>query len=89
MNRRYEIDPETGQIEPTHEELMRWHVWINEHEHEFERKYAGKYLAIWDNQVVGVGDNAWEARRAAERWQPGIVPLVTYIPTEKEAMLLV
>jgi predicted RNA-binding Zn-ribbon protein involved in translation (DUF1610 family) len=86
---KYEVDPETGQISPTHEESLRWLIWINEHEPEFEEKYAGRYLAIWDEQIVGRGDDWGQAYDAAKRWRKDIVPYIIYIPTEKEEFLLV
>ena len=86
---RYEIDPNTGQRSPTHEELMRWHEWLVEHEPEFETRYAGQYLAIWDKQVVTAGADEWAVIQEARRRLPDAVPLIVYIPTEKETMLLV
>ncbi|MEA3344907.1 MAG: DUF5678 domain-containing protein [Chloroflexota bacterium] len=86
---KYEYDTETGKLAPTHEELLRWHTWVNEQEAEFEGKYAGKYLAIWDEKIVGIGEDGGEAIESAKLWRSDVVPYIVYIPTEKEELLLV
>ena len=86
---RFEVDPETGLIAPTFEETMRWDDWADERMPEFEQKYAGKYLAIWDCEIAGIGDDSWEARQETEKQYPNTVPLIVYVATEREAVLLV
>ena len=86
---RFEVDPETGLVAATFEETMRWSDWVDEHMPEFEQKYAGKYLAIWDCEIAGISDDGWEADEQARKQRPGTVPLVVYVATEREAVLLV
>ena len=64
----------------TWEQLARWHSWLNEHAAEFEAKYPEQYLAIWEEQVIGVGKDGSEARRRAAERMPQVIPLVTFIP---------
>ena len=71
------------------EELLRWHNWVSEHADELEEKYAGYYLAIWNEEIIGVGRDGGEAYRQAEKARPGVNPLIVYIPTEEEGALLV
>ena len=85
---RFEQHPVTGKLSPTHEELMRWDDWLEEHIADFEEQYAGKYLAIWDCAIIGLGTPA-EAFDEAERRRPDVIPFVVYIPTEREAVYLV
>lgn len=86
---RFEVDPETGLIAPTFEETMRWDDWADEHMPEFEEQYPGKYLAIWECEVVGIGDDGWEAGEQARKRYPDTVPLIVYVATEREAVLFV
>ncbi|MBL7065737.1 MAG: hypothetical protein ISS49_16285 [Anaerolineae bacterium] len=86
---RFEIDPETGLIAPTFEETMQWDDWADEHMPEFEEMYAGKYLAVWECEIAGMGDDSWEARQEAEKRHPNTVPLIVYVATEREAVLFV
>jgi hypothetical protein len=40
--------------------------WLADHGPELHQKYAGKWVAIHDGKVVGVGDTAVEASQKAE-----------------------
>lgn len=67
-------------------ELETWRLWLNDQEAELEKKYPGKYLAIWDKEIIAEGNSwggAWDAAMIA---RPDIIPLVAYIPTEKESI---
>ncbi len=85
---KYEYDTETEKLAPTYEELMRWFLWVNEHTSEFEEKYPGKYLAIWDCEIIGVGEGE-EVYEEAQRRRPDVIPYIVYVPSEEEAVLLV
>ncbi|MGN6347282.1 MAG: DUF5678 domain-containing protein [Candidatus Nitrosocosmicus sp.] len=46
--------------------------------------YQGKYIAIWNKHVVGVGDNAVEVdRQAKEKHGKCCNPAITYIPRDE------
>ncbi len=45
-------------------------TWLADHGVEIYEKYAGKWIAFRDGQVVGVGDTAPEAVRQAEEKFP-------------------
>lgn len=40
--------------------------WLADHGAELHQKYAGKWIAVHDSKVVGVGDTAVEASQKAE-----------------------
>jgi hypothetical protein len=47
-------------------------AWLTEHGAELIREYAGKWIAVAEGKVVGIGDTAPEAaRRAAEKVPAG------------------
>ncbi|MBI5650374.1 MAG: hypothetical protein HZC40_08010 [Chloroflexi bacterium] len=70
----------------TWQELAQWHRWLNDHEPEFEEKYPGKYLAIWESEIVAIGKTWGEAFDNAAIARPNVGPLIAYIPTEAEAI---
>ena len=86
---RFEYDTETNKLAPTPAELYHWFLWANEHRQEFEKKYEGKHLAIWDRQIIGIGGDLLEASEQAEHCRPDVEPYFVYVPTEKETYLLV
>jgi hypothetical protein len=45
-------------------------AWLTEHSRENYEKYAGKWIAVLDSAVVGVGDTAVEAANQAEHEHP-------------------
>jgi Family of unknown function (DUF5678) len=45
--------------------------WIAEHGLEIYEKYRGKWIAVCDGEVVGIGDTAVEASEQAEKARPG------------------
>ena len=45
-------------------------TWLADHGPELHLQYAGKWIAVRDGQVVGVGDTAPEAVRQAEEKFP-------------------
>lgn len=70
------------------DELRKWHDWLGAHEEEFERLYPGKYVAIYRERLVAVGDDSSDAQRRAREIVPDCVPLVAYIPKEGDENLL-
>lgn len=60
--------------------------WYTQHP-EALKKYAGKHIAIIDDQVVGVGSSAEEAYRMATEKYPDKTPLLTYIPKGQTLVL--
>jgi|CXWL01.1.fsa_nt_gi hypothetical protein len=44
--------------------------WLAEHGVELHQKYAGKWIAVYDGKVVGVGDTATEAAEHARMLAP-------------------
>lgn len=45
-------------------------AWLNEHGPEIFREYRGKWIAVHDGRIVGVGDTATEAAEQARRSVP-------------------
>jgi hypothetical protein len=45
-------------------------AWLTEHSRENYEKYAGRWIAVLDGEVVGVGETAVEAANQAEREHP-------------------
>lgn len=45
-------------------------LWLSEHGIELFGKYAGKWIAVRDGSVIGVGDTATEAVSQAEEKAP-------------------
>jgi hypothetical protein len=41
--------------------------WMTQHSMELQEKYAGKWIAVYGEEVVGVGDTALEAAQQARR----------------------
>lgn len=44
--------------------------WLVEHGPELHRDYPGKWVAVHDGRVIGVGDTAVEAARLADEKNP-------------------
>lgn len=51
------------------------------------KKYAGKHVAIIDDQVTAACDSAKEAYEMAKRKFPKEIPLLTYIPKGETLIL--
>jgi len=45
-------------------------AWLSDHSPELYQKYAGKWIAVHDGEVIGVGDTATEAAAQADARQP-------------------
>jgi hypothetical protein len=46
-------------------------AWLTENSREIYEKYAGRWIAVLNGEVVGVGDTAVEAANQAETKHPG------------------
>lgn len=44
--------------------------WLAEHSIDLHEKYAGKWIAVYDGSVVGVGDTATQAAQQARKKAP-------------------
>lgn len=45
-------------------------AWLSEHADENVRQYAGKWIAVHDGRIIGVGDTATEAAEQAREIAP-------------------
>jgi len=59
-------------------------AWLTEHSQEIYEKYSGKWIAVLDGQVVGVGDTATEAVAQAEEEHPGADYILEAVDSEPE-----
>lgn len=46
-------------------------AWLIAHGQELSDQYAGKWIAVFDHQVIGVGETAVQAAEKAEEKHPG------------------
>ena len=58
--------------------------WFTEHSKELSYKYPGKHLAIVEDKVVAVGDNALVVFKEAKAKFPDKKISMVYIPTDEE-----
>ncbi|MBL8880549.1 MAG: hypothetical protein JNG88_15660 [Phycisphaerales bacterium] len=56
-------------------------AWLVEHSHEIYEKYAGKCIAVLNEEVIGVGDTVLEAAKQAEEKHPGTNYILDYVDT--------
>ena len=59
-------------------------AWLTEHSREICEKYTGKWIAVLNGEVVGVGETATEAARQAETDHPGAAYLLESVDPEPE-----
>ncbi|MBM3130199.1 MAG: hypothetical protein FJ009_16440 [Chloroflexi bacterium] len=76
--------PWEERVAPTSEQLMEWHLWLNEHADDLEAKYSGKFLAIWDKQIIASGNTRRQVYSRADQARSQVIPLITYIPIADE-----
>lgn len=60
-------------------------VWLVEKGPELFEKYAGKWIAVYGGEVIGVGDTAPEAAAQAEARVPGVEYILEAIDPEADA----
>ncbi len=80
--------PWVERIAPTAAQVRDWDAWLNEHEPEFEEKYPGHYLAIWDCQVIAVACTRAQLYALADQARPEVIPLVTYVPRAEDMFVI-
>ncbi|RMF74060.1 MAG: hypothetical protein D6744_14970 [Planctomycetota bacterium] len=59
-------------------------AWLTEHSREIYNKYAGKWIAVLDGEVIGVGDTATEAAAQAEATHPRTEYILEAVDPEPE-----
>ncbi len=59
-------------------------AWLTEHSLEIFERYAGKWIAVFNSEVVGVGNTATEAADQAEARYPGQRYILEAVDTEPE-----
>jgi hypothetical protein len=59
-------------------------AWLTEHSREIYEKYPGKWIAVLDGKIVGVGDTATEAAAQAEEEHPGADYILEAVDPEPE-----
>jgi hypothetical protein len=60
--------------------LAAYDRWVVKHFDELVRKHAGKYIAVYRNKLVAIGDTHKEVLAAAERLKPAEPPLTMQAP---------
>jgi hypothetical protein len=63
-------------------------LWIVEHFSELVTKYAGKYLAVVNEQLVAVGDSRQDVETKAREVEPKKIPSVLKVPREEDMVCL-
>jgi len=61
-------------------------AWLTEHGAELIRKYAGKWIAVADGKVVGIGDTAPEAAQQATEKVPTGEFILEHVNAEVDAI---
>ena len=59
-------------------------AWLTEHSHEIYEKYSGKWIAVLNGEVVGVGETATQAAEQAEAEHPGADYILESVDPESE-----
>jgi hypothetical protein len=59
-------------------------AWLTQHSLEIYKKYAGKWVAVCNSEVAGVGDTAINAATQAEEKYPGADCLFEWVDPESE-----
>ena len=59
-------------------------VWIRKHFENLVEKYEGKYVAVVDEKIVGVGSTRVEAESTAMKLYPDKLPSVILIPHKED-----
>ena len=67
---------------------MKSHEYLLEHSQEWSEKYPGKYIAIVEDELVGVSSSEHEVFEKAKKKYPGKEIYITYMPTDEETVTL-
>ncbi len=60
--------------------------WLVEHGPEIFREYAGKWIAVHDGKVIGVGDTAPEAAAQARQTSPNAEFILEAVDREADVI---
>ena len=63
-------------------------LWIIEHFSDLVNKYAGKYIAVVNQELVAVGESGTEVESKARKIQPHKIPSVLRVPREEDMACL-
>ncbi len=63
-------------------------LWIVEHFSELVTKYAGKAIAVVNEQLVAIGDTEVEVDRIARQKYPDKMPSILTVPREEDMACL-
>ncbi len=61
-------------------------AWLTEHGAELIRQYAGKWIAVADGKIVGIGDTAPEAAQQATEKVPAGEFILEHVNAEVDAI---
>lgn len=67
---------------------MEPHEFLVKHSQELSEKYPGKYVAIVDEEVVGISSSSHEAFKKAKTKYPDKKVHISYMPTDEEMVTL-
>ncbi len=63
-------------------------LWIIEHFSDLVNKYAGKYIAVVNQELVAIGESGTEVESKARKIQPHKIPSVLRVPREEDMACL-
>ena len=78
LSQIYGMKTNTEMMDP--KVLMAYDRWVAKHFDELVKNHAGKYIAVYRNKLVAVGDTHREVLAAAERLNPADPPLTMQVP---------
>ena len=61
-------------------------TWLVEHSLEIQEQYAGKWIAVHKDGVIGVGDTATEAADQARKSEPGAAFVLEAVDKETDVI---
>lgn len=64
--------------------LMGYDRWVKRHFNELVRKHPGKFIAVYRNRLVAVGDTLKEVSAAAEKRGTEEPPLTMQVPAMED-----
>ena len=59
-------------------------AWLTEHSRKMCEEYSGKWVAVLNGEIIGIGDTATEAARQAELQHPGADYILESVDPEPE-----
>ncbi len=67
---------------------MEAHEFLLRNSQELSEKYAGKYIAIVDEEIAAVGGSEPEVFELAKKKHPDKEVYISYVPTDEEMVTL-